>query len=79
MSISTGSREYPQVPLTPPTRPLEWSDVNVIHTTDSDSDLSFLCGTAPQDYTLSRDFYPSNGSLLSLLISEVKSLTGSVS
>ncbi|TFY58874.1 hypothetical protein EVJ58_g6139 [Rhodofomes roseus] len=30
-----GKREYPQVPLTAPTRPLEWSDVNVIHTTDS--------------------------------------------
>ncbi|KZT69652.1 hypothetical protein DAEQUDRAFT_756803 [Daedalea quercina L-15889] len=28
-------REYPQVPLTPPSRPLVWSDVNVIHTTDS--------------------------------------------
>ncbi|KZT05411.1 uncharacterized protein LAESUDRAFT_727057 [Laetiporus sulphureus 93-53] len=30
-----GKRLYPQVPLTPPSRPLEWSDVNVIHTTDS--------------------------------------------
>ncbi|PCH36598.1 hypothetical protein WOLCODRAFT_167014 [Wolfiporia cocos MD-104 SS10] len=28
-------RLYPQVPLTPPSRPLVWSDVNVIHTTDS--------------------------------------------
>lgn len=28
-------REYPQVPLAPPTRPLQWGDVNVIHTTDS--------------------------------------------
>ncbi|TFY66095.1 hypothetical protein EVG20_g4990 [Dentipellis fragilis] len=29
-------------------------------------DLSFLYGTAPQDYTLNRNPYPSNGSLLSL-------------
>ena len=28
-------REYPQVPLAPPTRPLQWGDVNIIHTTDS--------------------------------------------
>ncbi|EIW80437.1 hypothetical protein CONPUDRAFT_90659 [Coniophora puteana RWD-64-598 SS2] len=28
-------REYPQVPLTPPYRPLVWSDFNVIHTTDT--------------------------------------------
>jgi len=34
-------------------------------------DLTFLYGTAPQDYTLSRDPYPSNGSLLSLLATEV--------
>ncbi|KAF8557876.1 hypothetical protein OG21DRAFT_1406257 [Imleria badia] len=29
------AREYPQVPLTPPYRPLVWSDFNVIHTTDT--------------------------------------------
>jgi len=34
-------------------------------------DLSFLFGTAPQDYTLSRDPYPSNGSLLSLFADQV--------
>ncbi|KAI0943929.1 hypothetical protein AcV7_001880 [Taiwanofungus camphoratus] len=28
-------RSYPQVPLTPPSSPLEWSDINIIHTTDS--------------------------------------------
>ncbi|KDQ56355.1 hypothetical protein JAAARDRAFT_132659 [Jaapia argillacea MUCL 33604] len=28
-------REYPPVPLAPPTRPLEWGDINIIHTTDS--------------------------------------------
>ncbi|KAG0703328.1 Metallo-dependent phosphatase-like protein [Suillus ampliporus] len=28
-------REYPQVPLTPPYRPLVWGDFNVIHTTDT--------------------------------------------
>ena len=28
-------REFPQVPLTPPTRPLQWGDVNIISTTDS--------------------------------------------
>ncbi|KAM5534183.1 hypothetical protein V8D89_008982 [Ganoderma adspersum] len=28
-------RAYPQAHLTPPSRPLDWSDVNIIHTTDS--------------------------------------------
>ncbi|KAI6043488.1 Metallo-dependent phosphatase-like protein [Pisolithus marmoratus] len=28
-------QEYPQVPLTPPHRPLVWGDFNVIHTTDT--------------------------------------------
>lgn len=28
-------RAVPQVPLTPPSRPLQWGDVNIIHTTDS--------------------------------------------
>ncbi|RDX45298.1 hypothetical protein OH76DRAFT_1358128 [Lentinus brumalis] len=28
-------RAYPQVQLPPPSRPLEWGDVNIIHTTDS--------------------------------------------
>ncbi|RPD70195.1 hypothetical protein L226DRAFT_539048 [Lentinus tigrinus ALCF2SS1-7] len=28
-------RAYPQVALAPPNRPLEWGDVNIIHTTDS--------------------------------------------
>lgn len=28
-------RAIPQVPLTPPSRPLVWGDVNIIHTTDS--------------------------------------------
>lgn len=28
-------REYPQVPITPPYRPLVWGDFNVIHTTDT--------------------------------------------
>ncbi|KAI0692874.1 hypothetical protein C8T65DRAFT_669117 [Cerioporus squamosus] len=28
-------RAYPQTRLTPPTRPLVWGDVNIIHTTDS--------------------------------------------
>ncbi|KAI0076521.1 hypothetical protein K474DRAFT_1662882 [Panus rudis PR-1116 ss-1] len=28
-------RAFPQTALTPPTRPLEWGDVNIIHTTDS--------------------------------------------
>ncbi|KAI0039404.1 hypothetical protein FA95DRAFT_1585296 [Auriscalpium vulgare] len=34
-------------------------------------DLSAMFGTAPQDYTLSRDPFPSNGSLLSLLAEQV--------
>ena len=34
-------------------------------------DLGFKFGTAPQDYTLSRDPYPSNGSLLSLMVDQV--------
>jgi len=28
-------RANPSSPLTPPTRPLEWGDINIIHTTDS--------------------------------------------
>ena len=28
-------RAFPQAPLTPPSRPLTWGDVNIIHTTDS--------------------------------------------
>jgi 2',3'-cyclic-nucleotide 2'-phosphodiesterase (5'-nucleotidase family) len=28
-------RGYPPVPLAPPARPLQWGDINVIHTTDS--------------------------------------------
>ena len=28
-------RAFPQVPLAPPSRPLVWGDVNIIHTTDS--------------------------------------------
>jgi len=32
---NVGKREYPQLPLTPPSRPLEWGDLNVIHTTDT--------------------------------------------
>ena len=28
-------RAFPQAALTPPSRPLVWGDVNVIHTTDS--------------------------------------------
>ncbi|KAI0776233.1 Metallo-dependent phosphatase-like protein [Trametes elegans] len=28
-------RAFPQSPLTPPSRPLEWGDLNIIHTTDS--------------------------------------------
>jgi 2',3'-cyclic-nucleotide 2'-phosphodiesterase (5'-nucleotidase family) len=28
-------REYPPVPVAPPARPLQWGDINVIHTTDS--------------------------------------------
>ncbi|KAH8995902.1 Metallo-dependent phosphatase-like protein [Lactarius akahatsu] len=34
-------------------------------------DLDFKFGTAPQDYTLSRDPFPSNGSLLSLIADQV--------
>ncbi|KAH9959081.1 Metallo-dependent phosphatase-like protein [Russula dissimulans] len=34
-------------------------------------DLSFKFGTAPQDYTLSRNPFPSNGSVLSLMADEV--------
>jgi len=34
-------------------------------------DLSFKFGTAPRDYTISRDAYPSNGSVLSLLADQV--------
>lgn len=34
-------------------------------------DLDFKFGTAPRDYTISRDPYPSNGSVLSLLADEV--------
>ncbi|KAH9012112.1 Metallo-dependent phosphatase-like protein [Lactarius hengduanensis] len=33
-------------------------------------DLDFKFGTAPQDYTLSRDPFPSNGSLLSLIVDQ---------
>lgn len=28
-------RAFPSAPLTPPTRALEWGDINIIHTTDS--------------------------------------------
>ncbi|KAA1477516.1 hypothetical protein DENSPDRAFT_885166 [Dentipellis sp. KUC8613] len=35
-----------------------------------DFDLSFTYGTVPRDYTLNRDPYPSNGSLLSLFAEE---------
>ncbi|KAL4249237.1 Calcineurin-like phosphoesterase domain-containing protein [Abortiporus biennis] len=28
-------RAFPQIPLTPPTRQLQWGDINIIHTTDS--------------------------------------------
>jgi hypothetical protein len=34
-------------------------------------DLSFKFGTAPRDYSISRDAYPSDGSVLSLLVDEV--------
>ncbi|KAI0253692.1 Metallo-dependent phosphatase-like protein [Lactifluus subvellereus] len=34
-------------------------------------DLDLKLGTAPQDYTLSRDPFPSNGSLLSLMVDQV--------
>ena len=30
-----GRRAFPTGPITPPTRPLVWGDVNVIHTTDT--------------------------------------------
>ncbi|KAG1742505.1 Metallo-dependent phosphatase-like protein [Suillus lakei] len=33
--ILPAAREYPQVPITPPYRPLVWGDFNVIHTTDT--------------------------------------------
>ncbi|KAG2153383.1 Metallo-dependent phosphatase-like protein [Suillus clintonianus] len=33
--ILAAAREYPQVPITPPYRPLVWKDFNVIHTTDT--------------------------------------------
>ncbi|KAH9928983.1 5'-nucleotidase [Amylocystis lapponica] len=36
----------------------------------ADFDLSYLYGTAPQDYTLSRSTYPSNSSILTLFVSE---------
>ncbi|CCM03935.1 uncharacterized protein FIBRA_06087 [Fibroporia radiculosa] len=35
-----------------------------------DYDLSYLFGYAPQDYTLSRNPYPSNGSVLTLYVAE---------
>jgi 2',3'-cyclic-nucleotide 2'-phosphodiesterase (5'-nucleotidase family) len=28
-------RAFPQAPLTPPSHPLEWGDINIIHTTES--------------------------------------------
>ena len=34
-SHSHAKREFPQVPITPPSRPLVWQDLNVIHTTDT--------------------------------------------
>jgi hypothetical protein len=34
-------------------------------------DLDFKFGTAPQDYTLSQNLFPSNGSLLSLMVDQV--------
>ncbi|KAH9039804.1 Metallo-dependent phosphatase-like protein [Lactarius pseudohatsudake] len=34
-------------------------------------DLDFKFGTAPRDYTLTRDPFPSNGSLLSLIVDQV--------
>lgn len=34
-------------------------------------DLDFKFGTAPQDYTLSRNPFPSNGSILSLIVDQV--------
>lgn len=33
----TSRREYPQTVLPAPTRPLQWGDVNIIHTTVSSS------------------------------------------
>lgn len=33
-------------------------------------DLSYLYGTAPQDYTINQNPYPSNGSLLSLFVAD---------
>ncbi|KAF9222392.1 hypothetical protein BS17DRAFT_783645 [Gyrodon lividus] len=35
-----------------------------------DFDLAYLYGTAPQDYTMSQDPYPSNGSVLTLFIAD---------
>ena len=32
---SHAKREFPSTKLPPPTRPLVWGDVNIIHTTDS--------------------------------------------
>lgn len=32
---SDARRAEPQVPISPPSRPLVWGDVNIIHTTDS--------------------------------------------
>lgn len=32
---SHAKREFPSMPLTPPSKPLVWGDVNIIHTTDS--------------------------------------------
>ncbi|TFK50866.1 hypothetical protein OE88DRAFT_1659986 [Heliocybe sulcata] len=34
-SVHLHKRLYPQTQLTPPSRPLEWGDLNIIHTTDS--------------------------------------------
>ncbi|KAF7344437.1 Metallophos domain-containing protein [Mycena sanguinolenta] len=34
-SHSHVKREFPSVPLTPPSRPLQWGSLNIIHTTDS--------------------------------------------
>ncbi|KAH9855907.1 Metallo-dependent phosphatase-like protein [Lenzites betulinus] len=34
-SHENSRRAFPQTHLTPPSRPLEWGDVNIIHTTDS--------------------------------------------
>lgn len=35
LAHSHARRAEPSVPLPPPTRPLEWGDINFIHTTDS--------------------------------------------